>query len=78
MSSADQQSLPKYLWEDRYKSALLETDEQRLRARIASALDSMSRRLIALKPKDSQFARQEYEAIRDARQLLRSLERVEK
>jgi len=78
MSSADQQSLPKYLWEDRYKSALLETDEQRLRARIASALDSMSRRLIALKPKDSQFARQEYEAIRGARQLLRSLERVEK
>ena len=44
----------KYLWEEqRYEAALLETNDDKLRTRIATALDSMNRRLIALKPKES-------------------------
>jgi hypothetical protein len=78
MSASDLPTPPKYIWEERYAAALLETDQQRLCGRIAWAVDSMSRRLIALKPKDSQYAKEEYEAIRDAQNLLRSLERVRK
>ena len=66
----------KYLWEERYEAALLETNDDKLRTRIAAALDSMGRRLIALKPKESEYAKEEYDAIRNARELLRSLGRI--
>ena len=69
-------SSPRYLWQDRYEAAVIETDSKLLPKRIEKAREAMQKRLRSLKPKNSHFARAEYEAIRNAEDLLRAIEKL--
>ena len=73
-SSVD--SSPRYLWQDRYEAAVVETDSRILPKRIEKARDAMKKRLRVLKPQISNLARAEYEAIRNAEDLLRAIENL--
>jgi hypothetical protein len=62
-------------WQNEYRSALLETDRQRLREKIDAAEAAIFKRLKTLS--QSGNGRLEHQAIEDALQNLRVLKRVE-
>jgi hypothetical protein len=66
--------MSKYIWQEKYEAALVETDPFKLPKRIASAKDAINKRLRILKPHHSSSAKVEYQAILDAEVMLRGLE----
>ena len=80
MADEEELKLPqaKYLWQERYLAALIETDSFLLPNRIKAARDVIKRRLHALKPRGSSPAMTEYQAIRDAEAILNTLEKLKR
>lgn len=66
-----------YIWEAKYRAAILESDPTKLWERIESARDQINRRLEYLRTDRSTACGEEFCAIQDALAELRVLERLE-
>ncbi len=75
MSANSPKAPADYIWREQFWSALMEPRPERMLEHIKKARDTMNRRLEVLAIRKHRTAMLEYNAIRDAEVLLKTLER---